>query len=153
MESKFTFRVIAVVCTISSLLAATSTMARSDDTEAKPLVLRKIMRELGQNMQIITDGISRKEWDLVAKTALQVANHPQPPMVEKIRILSFVGTDVGKFKGYDNKIHQAAVEVSRAAVQKDGPVVISSFAKLRNSCLACHQNFREPIKEHFYVKL
>jgi len=152
MKSKFTFRAIAVVCTISSLLAATSTMARSDDTEVKSLVLLKIMRELGQNMQIITDGISRKEWDLVAKTALQVANHPQPPMVEKMRILSFVGTDVGKFKGYDNKIHQAAEEMSRAAVKQDGPAVIFSFTKLRNSCLACHQIFREPIKEHFYVK-
>lgn len=152
MKSKFTFRAIAVVCTIISHLAATSTIALSDDTDVKPLVLRSIMQELGKNMQIITDGISRTEWDLVAKIALQVADHPQPPIVEKMRILSFVGTDAGKFKGYDNKIHQAAEEVSRAAVQQDGPAVISSFAKLRNSCLACHQIFREPIKEHFYVK-
>ena len=150
MKSKFTFRAIAVLCSISSLLAATSTMARGGDSEVKPLVLHKIMRELGQNMQIITDGISLKEWGLIAKIALQVANHPQPPMVEKMRILSFVGTDAGNFKAYDDKTHQAAEEVSRAALRQDGPAVLSTFAKLQNSCIACHQNFRKPFLEHFY---
>lgn len=63
---------------------------------------------MGKNMQIITDNIARVDWEMVAKIAPLVADHPQPPLGEKMRILSFVGNDAGKFKGYDEKTHQAA---------------------------------------------
>ena len=33
-----------------------------DATRVEPLALRKIMQELGRNMQAITDAISREEW-------------------------------------------------------------------------------------------
>ncbi len=59
------------------------------------------MQDLGKNMQAITDGISREDWELVEKAASQVADHPRPPFGEKVRILGFVGTNVSKFKGYD----------------------------------------------------
>ena len=43
---------------------------------AEPLELQKVMKELGKNMQVITDGISREDWELVAKTAPLIAAHP-----------------------------------------------------------------------------
>lgn len=118
--------------------------------EAKPLALRKIMQDLGKNMQIITDGISREDWEMVAKVAPLIADHPQPPLAEKMRILSFVGSDMGKFKSHDEKTHRAAQALEQAAAHSDGQAVISSFATLQNSCLACHQGFRKPFLEHFY---
>jgi len=118
--------------------------------EAKPLALRKIMQDLGKNMQVITDGISREDWEMVAKVAPLIADHPQPPLVEKMRILSFVGSDMGKFKSHDEKTHRAAQALEQAAARSDGQAVISSFATLQNSCLACHQGFRKPFLEHFY---
>ena len=54
--------------------------------------------------------------------------------------------------GYDEKTHQAAQAVGQAATREDGQAVISAFAKLQNSCLACHQGFRKPFLEHFYDK-
>ncbi|MBE9564814.1 MAG: cytochrome C, partial [Proteobacteria bacterium] len=58
------------------------------------------MRDMGKNMQVIADGISREDWKLIEKTAPLIADHPQPPISEKVRILAFVGTDVSKFKGH-----------------------------------------------------
>lgn len=64
--------------------------------------------------------------------------------------MSFLGSDAGKFRSYDEKTHEATRVLELAAVRGDGQVLISSFATLQNSCLACHQSFREPIVENFY---
>ncbi len=58
---------------------------------SEPLELQKVMQELGKNMQTITDGISREDWGLVVKTAPMVAEHPQPPLAEKMRIMALYG--------------------------------------------------------------
>ncbi|HEY9052970.1 MAG TPA: cytochrome c [Gammaproteobacteria bacterium] len=124
--------------------------ADTSSETVEPLALRKIMQDLGKNMQAITDGISREDWEQVEEISPQVVDHPQPPFGEKIRILSFVGTDVSRFKGYDGKTHDAARALEDAARNKDGQAVISAFSKLQSACLACHQNFRKPFLEHFY---
>lgn len=116
----------------------------------KSLALRNIMKEMGHHLQIITDGISREDWELVAETASLIAGHPQPPLFEKMRILSFIGTEAGTFKSHDQKIHEAAKTLREAAEQKDGPAVIATFAQVQTSCLACHETFRKPFRKHFY---
>ncbi len=108
------------------------------------------MQDLSMNMQAVTDGISREDWPLVAKIAPRIADHPQPPLAEKMRILSFIGSDAGKFKDYGEKNHQAGQELKRAAMRQDGPAVIAAFATLQNGCLTCHQSFRKSFQEHFY---
>lgn len=150
MKFRPTFTTGAAAGAIGSLLMAASIAAGASDPAAKSLALRRIMREMGQNMQIITDGISREDWELVGKTAPLIADHPQPPLTEKARILGFVGTDAGQFKGHDKNTRLAARELGQAAVRQDGLAVISAFARMQISCLACHQSFRRPFQEHFY---
>ncbi|HRK77307.1 MAG TPA: cytochrome c [Thiobacillus sp.] len=117
---------------------------------AEPLALQKIMKDLGKNMQLITDGISREDWERVEKTAPLIADHPQPPLAEKMRILRFAGTNMGKFKTYDDETHDQAKALGRAAGSKDGPGVILAFQKLQTSCYNCHSEFRKPFVAHFY---
>ena len=99
-------------------------------SSSEPLALRKIMQDMGKNMQTITDAISREDWRLVEKTAPQIADHPKPPLSERVRMMAFVGTDVSKFKGYDGKTHGAARVLEESAVRKDGHAVIAGFATL-----------------------
>lgn len=151
MRYRHPFNTFLTAAAIGTLLTSTCLQAWADDAgKARPLALRKIMQDMGKNMQVITDGISREDWEMVAKAAPLIADHPQPPMAEKIRILSFIGSDAGKFKSHDEKTHQAAQALEQAAVRSDGQSVISSFATLQKSCLACHQGFRKPFVEHFY---
>lgn len=148
-----TFKKIVVLACIGIGSASLGQLSFADEnTEIKPLALRKIMQELGKNMQVVTDGISREDWELVAKTAPLIADHPQPTAIEKLRILNFIGSDVGKFKAYDEKSHQDAQQLQQAATRKDGSAVISTFSNLQNSCLGCHQSFRKGFKEYFYEK-
>ncbi len=118
----------------------------------EPLALQQVMKDLGKHMQTITDGISREDWALVEKTAPSIAEHPQPPITEKMRIMSFMGSSMGKFKGFDEQTHEAAHDLLHAAQEKDGQKVIAAFEKVQSSCLACHQTFRTPFVAHFYGK-
>jgi len=119
---------------------------------AEPLALQQVMKDLGKNMQIVTDGISREDWMLIAKAAPMIAEHPQPPFAEKMRIMAFMGSDMPKFKTLDGKTHEAAVELEHAAHEKDGQKVTLAFQKLQTTCLNCHQIFRAPFVAHFYGK-
>lgn len=124
----------------------TVTPARAEE----PLVLRQVMQALGSDMQLITGGIAREDWPLVAGTAPQIANHPQPPLSEKMRIIGFMGAEMSGFKALDGETHRAALELGVAADQQDGAKVINAFGKLQQTCLACHQRFRSGFVQHFY---
>jgi cytochrome c556 len=119
---------------------------------AEPLALQKIMKDLGKNMQDISGGISREDWALVENTALLIADHPQPGLLEKMRILSFVGTNVGKYKAYNAATHDHARAAGKAAKIRDGAGVVLAFQKLQASCDNCHSEFRKPFVAHFYGK-
>lgn len=146
--SRMTLAILAVGFTV--VIPPPPAFTETAATAAEPLVLRKIMRELGKNMQHISDSIMREDWTQVTEIAPRIADHPKPPLTEKIRILTFVGSDVGKYRDYDEKTHQAGQELRRAAVHKDRTEVISAFATLQESCAACHQSFRKSFQEHFY---
>lgn len=119
---------------------------------AEPLALQQIMKDMGKNMQVVTDGISREDWVLVEKTASLIADHPQPSFSEKMRIVGFMGADMGKFKAHDGETHEHALAVGKAAKAGDGHGVILAFQKLQDSCYSCHSEFREPFVKHFYGK-
>ncbi|MEQ1532004.1 MAG: cytochrome c [Sideroxydans sp.] len=125
-------------------------LALSDAQATEPLELQKVMKELGKNMQIITDGISREDWALVAKTAPLIAAHPQPPVSEKMRIMKFMGPEMSKFKAFDGETHEAAHGLEHAAHERDGQKVIAAFQQVQTTCLNCHQTFRGKFVEHFY---
>ena len=139
-----------LIAGIFHLIMFTQAIAETTPRTTEPMALQKIMQGMGKNMQIIVDGISREDWDLVEKTAPLIANHPQPPMSEKKKIMAFFATDMSKFKGYDTKTHDAARILGEVAESKDGQAIISNFATLQNTCLMCHQNFRESFQSHFY---
>lgn len=134
-------------------LALTALLFTSLSTQAaEPLALQKVMKDLGRNMQIVTDGISREDWSQVEHTAHLIGEHPEAPMDEKLRIMAFMGSNMGKFKAFDTRTHEAAHEMAEAAQEKNGQKVISAFQKLQTGCLACHQAFRPAFTEHFYGK-
>ncbi len=147
-----TKRIMTFIMAAGLILSAAYSVSAAETKapEAKHLALRGIMKDLGSNMQVITDAISREDWVLAEKTAPLIADHPQPPVSEKTRIIGFVGSNIGKFKGYDEVTHQAAKSLEQAASEKDGPAVIAAFKDLQTACYSCHRDFRKPFLEHFY---
>ncbi len=134
------------------VLTATLLVTSFCTQAAEPLALQKVMQDLGRNMQIVTDGISREDWTLVEHTAHLIGEHPEAPLDEKVRIMAFMGSKMGKFKAFDAQTHEAAHEMAEAAEAKNGQKVISAFQKIQSGCLSCHQAFRPAFVEHFYSK-
>lgn len=132
------------------LLASAAPFCAQAAEPAAPMALRSVMNQLGRDMQAVTGAISTEDWALVARLAPDIARHPEPPLSEKMRILAWLGTEAGRFRGFDGEVHDAAVAMGEAATRGDGQAVIAAFAKVQQGCLACHQSFRKPFTEHFY---
>lgn len=107
------------------------------------------MKQLGRDMQAVMAAISNEDWSAVAATAPRIARHDEPPLAEKMRILAWLGTDAGRFRGFDAQVHDAALGMAEAAARGDGRAVIAAFAGVQQGCLGCHQAFRRPFVEHF----
>ncbi|ACV27439.1 cytochrome c [Kangiella koreensis] len=121
-----------------------------EKSDAEPMALRLIMQDLELNMQRIASAIIREDLAAVAELAPLVADHEQPPMTEKMRILSFMGTEAGTFKSLDGVTHDTAMMLKEVAEKNDGDAVIKTYADLLQSCVACHQKFKQPFVNHFY---
>jgi hypothetical protein len=144
MKSRHFSAQIFVITAASVISVGICTPALAENTTGfKPLELRKIMRA-------IIDAISHEDWARVANSAARIAEHPEPSAIEKMRILTHIGTDAGKFDSHDEITHLAARALEQVAERSDGLGVIAAFANLQNGCLACHQSFRKPFVEHFY---
>lgn len=75
---------VALVVLMTILTAISSaTWAEENDSAVKALSLRNIMQELSNSMQIVIDAIYREDWEQVAGTAPQIANHPQFATLQK----------------------------------------------------------------------
>lgn len=136
---------------VGALLAGFAITAQANDIALpEPLALRKIMQGLEKNMQLMADGIAREDWPLVEKIAPRIADHPQPPFIEKMRIMGFVGAHIGKYKAYDGSIYEHAQAVGKAAKSNDGHGAMLMFRKLQTSCDNCHNEFQKPFVAHFY---
>ena len=132
------------------ILGTLSMWAMAAGDTGEDLVLRAIMQELSSDMRAITDGIVLEEWQAIAEAAARIADHRKPPLAERQRIIGYLGDEAGSFKSHDNEVHLAASKLSEAATRKDGAAVIDTFARVQSGCLACHQQFRGKVVEHFY---
>ena len=108
------------------------------------------MRKLGEDMQQVTQAIAMEDWQRVAELAPGIGQHEQPPLGEKARILGWLGSNAGQFRGFDTAVHETASTLGEAARRGDGDAVIAAFADLQRGCLACHREFRAPFIERFH---
>ena len=138
---------------IGTLMAMIGAMTWADDgTDTPPLALRKIMQDMEKNMNIMADAISQKNWPLVARIAPLIADHRQPPFIEKMRIMGFVGTSISKYKAYDGSVAEQAQAVGKAAKSNDAKGTELMFRTLQASCDSCHNEFQKSFVVHFYSK-
>lgn len=62
------------------------------------------MQQLGDDMQTITGAIAMEDWDSVSQFAGKNAQHAEPPLSEKMRILAWLSSDASKFRRLDGRL-------------------------------------------------
>lgn len=111
--------------------------------------LRRIMRGLDEATRALAGSVAREDWTRVAEIAPCIADHPQPPLAEKLRILALVGRDSARFRDYDGQVRKAARSLQEAAKRKEGQAAARALVDMQGACQACHATFRSPIQEHY----
>lgn len=133
-----------------AVLIASLLLALRGGASAQGMELRAVMQDMGRDLQVVVDAISREDWTKVADAAGRIVSHAQPSDGEKTRIITFFGPDMGHFKSFDSQTGEAARQIEQAAREGKPQEVIDSVARLQTSCLGCHQAFRERFVVRFY---
>ena len=108
--------------------------------------LLQIMQQLGRDLNRISDGLWREDYAAVAAAAQAIADHPQPPVEERTRIIGGLGADAGRFRQGDQNVHDAALAIKAAAEQEDSERVLQHYIGLVEGCMNCHTQFRERVR-------
>lgn len=117
---------------------------------AKPdtLPLIAIMLNLEKEMQSISSGLWRHEFNQIEQSAKRIADHAKIPRSQLKTIRSILGKK--RFKAFvrdDKTVHNMAVKLSEAAANEDFGQTADLYQKLEQGCISCHRKHRTDIRE------
>lgn len=146
-SSSASIRLAALGATLLTLVAGPAAQAQGG---SEPMALQTIMKQLDRDLQAVTGAIAVEDWPRVGELAPKIGRHAEPAPAEKLRILGWLGTEAGSFRGFDTQVHDAATGLAQAAARGDGAEVIAAFARVQQACLGCHQAFRQRFVAEFH---
>ena len=111
----------------------------------QPLTLKDVMQALNTNMQEATHGIIMEDYDLIAKSARSIAEHPTPDATVLKKVVAHLGEDMPKFKGFDQQVHDTALELEKAAMEQNKEAVFNHHNQIIRGCVGCHQAYRDSV--------
>lgn len=135
LTSRFTF-------ILATLFISTAPMAADE-----PKDIQEVMQRIEVNMGKLFSHIMREEFEQIAVMADKVADHEEPPITHRLKIIAELGTDFTDFKKHDDDVHINSVTMEKAAKKRDLEAVIISYGKTVQSCNNCHKTYRSRIQK------
>jgi|TARA_R110000868_G_scaffold292687_1_gene553214 hypothetical protein len=117
------------------------------NTTADAGKLKPIMANLGTEMNTLQSALWLEDYEIIATSAMKIAEHPKVSDAEKVRVKTAMGEDMGAFVAMDKMVHDGAVALSEAATSNDMPKTLNALAALQRNCVACHSTFRSRLTE------
>jgi len=133
----------AIFMLSSSLFA----FAGAEKSNADEDTLKSVMQGLLKDSLQINKGIFTEDFTMIEGAAKRVADHPTPGMLTKMKLASNLGSEMGRFKGFDDVVHNGALRIAKAAKEKNMDLVATEYYKLMEGCLACHGTFKTRVAE------
>ena len=132
---------------ISTVLTAFSAsfFVVADDPDIT--TLKHVMQGLLKDTQELTQGIFLEDFQQIEQAAKRIADHPKPDLSIRMKLIGKLGSDMSRFKSFDMKVHDVAVSISQAAVQRDMSAAIIGYHKLIDGCQSCHSDFKQPVSK------
>lgn len=103
------------------------------------------MQGLRDDLVDISDGLLNDNFELVARGAAAIADHPQIPAAQVQLVAAELGPEMAAFKQLDNLVHDLSLEVNAAAKALDRDAAISGYQQIINGCFACHRTYKERV--------
>ena len=108
--------------------------------------LLPIMQKLGADMTALTYGLMTDSSALVATSAAAIAEHVPIAQSDLDRIHGVLGNEMAEFERLDAVVHEASVQLSRAAEARRTEEVLRLLNEVQRGCLACHTKFRTRLR-------
>jgi len=121
----------------------------SDITSQKPdtLPLLSIMAQLESDVNMISRGIWRHNFQMIKKGANNIAHHPKIPNRQVKRIKEILSPEqFQNFKKTDQQVHQSAIKIAEFATSKNFQKTTDQFIKMERGCISCHIDLRNDIR-------
>ncbi len=115
--------------------------------DASAADLKVIMRQLGQDMDALNAALWARDFGALGTAATSIAKHPHVSPQEKARVQAVLGPDFAAFGAADRRVHDAAMRTAGAAANEDTDQVLSELGSLQAGCVACHDAFRDRLRE------
>ncbi len=109
--------------------------------------LKLVMQELLDNTQQLTGAMLKEDYVLMETLSKSIADHPKPSMATRMKLMKAMGADMMQFKKNDGVVHGAAVNMIKAAQEKDIKSVGENFQIMINGCLSCHAQFKSRVSD------
>jgi hypothetical protein len=112
-----------------------------------PGLLLTIMVNLGDDMSTISNALWRDDLATVAIAARSIADHPHVSDTERQRVQATLGDRFPTFVAGDQRVHHSAVRLADDATAGDMDAILEELSELQSGCVACHEAFREDLRE------
>ena len=123
------------------MLAFAPTVIVADDTSS----LKEIMQGLRGGLIEISDGLLTNDFELVAKGATSISEHPKIPAAQVQLVAAELGPEMAAFIQHDTYVHDRSLEISIAAKAHDRDAVNSSYQRMIEGCFNCHRKYEERV--------
>jgi len=152
--NKIILVILVVVLTSSSAYACGSCgsaeesrmcQKNANQASAEEGTLKAVMQQLAHDFAVLNQAVLVKDFSSAASAAHRIADHETPSMMEKMKIMSGMGTEMSSFKKEDEKVHQLAIWVEKAAIAQDMPNLIKHQSNMLSACMGCHTLYRDKV--------
>ncbi len=109
--------------------------------------LQKLMRQMLGDVQQLNRAMLSDDDEAAAAAAERIADHPLVEPGQRATIARALGREMVDFKRHDTTVHDAAVALSVALRAGDRTTVAVRYGELVGGCLACHDRFRDRVRE------
>ncbi|MEE9320930.1 MAG: hypothetical protein V3U76_10825 [Granulosicoccus sp.] len=129
---------LRVLAVIAGFFTAVSVMADEPD-------VKEIMESLRDDLVEISDGLLTEDAERVSLAGARIANHAPVPKRERGIIAKELGSEMGKFKQFDELVHELSKSIEQAAKSEDFARMQTHYKEIVSACLECHTAYRERV--------
>jgi len=107
--------------------------------------LKEIMQGLRNDVVDISDGLLTDDFEIVARGAIAIAEHPHIPAAQVQLVSQELGAEMPAFKQFDTVVHDLSLVIHAAAEAHDRDAAAMAFHQMLDGCLACHAAYKERV--------
>ena len=135
-----------VILFVAAIVATGAALSQAQPQKAEhKLTLRAIMQELGAEHLRLTNALLIDDFKGLEESAKAIQGHPLPDAIVAA-IKNKLARNFHGFERVDEQSHQAAAELAKRATANDISGSARAFARLTESCVNCHKQFRATLR-------